>query len=133
MIKQSWIITIVIFTLAFALRFNHFTNNSPFDWDQNRDYGEVAKIATGKLPILGPVAKGEGGFYLGSLYYYLLYPAYYFMSGSLSSLPLISLSIDAKSKLLPMIIMTYTKLGKVVRGILFYTFADNLCLWSQFY
>jgi len=95
MTKQSWIIAIVIFIFAFALRFNQYANNSPFDWDQNRDYSEVSQLAKGKFPILGPVAKGEGGFYLGSLYYYLLYPAYYFMSGSLSSLPLTSLTIDA--------------------------------------
>lgn len=95
MTKQSWIIALLLFILAFALRFNHFENTAPFDWDQNRDYAEVSKIASGKFVTLGPIAKGSGGFYLGSLYYYVLYPAYYLMSGSLSALPLTSLTLDA--------------------------------------
>lgn len=95
MTKQSWIVIIVIFILAFALRFYHYANRAPFDWDQNRDYGQVQKIAAGEYVPLGPVAKGAGGFYLGSLYYYLLYPAYTLMHGSLSSLPLTSLTFDA--------------------------------------
>lgn len=93
--KISWIIFFCIFALAFFLRFYHFENNSPFDWDQDRDYGQVREIASGHLIILGPVAKGVGGFYLGSLYYYLLYPGYYYLHGSLAALPLTSLTIDA--------------------------------------
>lgn len=95
MIKQSWIIALAIFIIAFTLRFYHFENRAPFDWDQNRDYGEVVKIASGEYVPLGPLAKGVGGFYLGSFYYYLLYPTYYLMNGSLSALPLTSLIIDA--------------------------------------
>ncbi len=90
-----WIITILLLIASFCLRFYKYENNSGFDWDQNRDYGEVKQIASGKPVILGPVAKGSGGFYLGSLYYYILLPAYTFMDHSLYALPLTSIVIDS--------------------------------------
>lgn len=93
--KLVWIIATLLLILSFTLRFYKFENVVEFDWDQNRDYGEVQQIARGKYVILGPVAKGSGGFYLGSLYYYLLYPAYTLMHGSLYALPLISLTLDS--------------------------------------
>ena len=95
MIKRPWVITVLLVALAFVLRFYHFEARAPFDWDQNRDYGEVVKIAAGEYLPLGPIAKGTGGFYLGSLYYYLLYPTYFFLHGALTALPLTSLMIDA--------------------------------------
>lgn len=93
--KKTWAIGFCIFIFAFLLRSYHFEGRAPFDWDQNRDYGEVRKIASGHYVPLGPIAKGVGGFYLGSLYYYVLAPGYLISHGSLSSLPLTSLSIDA--------------------------------------
>ncbi|MFZ2200165.1 MAG: glycosyltransferase family 39 protein, partial [Microgenomates group bacterium] len=93
--KSIWIIALSLFVLAFSLRFYKYENNAGFDWDQNRDYGEVRQIARGHYVILGPVAKGSGGFYLGSLYYYLLFPAYKIMQGSLYALPLTSIVIDS--------------------------------------
>jgi len=93
--KTIWIITIILIVSAFILRFYRFENNASFDWDQNRDYSEVQKIASGKYVVLGPVAKGNGGFYLGSLYYYLLLPAYTLMNHSLYALPITSIVLDS--------------------------------------
>lgn len=93
-LKLFWL-PLTIFVLAFSLRFYGFANRAPFDWDQDRDYAQVEHIASGQYIALGPVAKGVGGFYLGSLYYYLLYPAYFLSSGALSSLPLTSIFLDA--------------------------------------
>ncbi len=91
----SLILTVMLFVLAFGLRFYALAQRAPFDWDQNRDYSQVEQIAHGKYIALGPVAKGVGGFYLGSLYYYLLTPAYLFLRGDLISLPLTSIILDA--------------------------------------
>lgn len=93
--KKTWFIGFGLFILAFVLRFYHFEGRAPFDWDQNRDYGEVQKIVGGQYVPLGPIAKGVGGFYLGPLYYYVLAPGYLLSGGSLSSLPLTALTIDA--------------------------------------
>jgi len=92
--KFIWILTIILFFAAFLLRLYKYEINSSFDWDQNRDYGEVQKIMNGTPVILGPVAKGSGGFHLGSLYYYLLVPSYWIMDHSLYSLPLTSIVLD---------------------------------------
>lgn len=88
-------VSIGIFLLAFLLRSNEFRNRAPFDWDQHRDYGQVVEIVNGEYVPLGPVAKGVGGFYLGSLYYYLLVPAYTLMGGDLGALPLTSIVLDS--------------------------------------
>lgn len=95
MSKKKLLLSLFIFALAFALRYHNFAYHSPFDWDQNRDYSQLLRIVSGELVVLGPVAKGVGGFYLGSLYYYLLVPAYLLLSGSLSALPLTSIFFDA--------------------------------------
>lgn len=92
-IRQA-LISAVILALGIFLRTNSLASHAPFDWDQNRDYQEVAKIASGKLTLIGPVAKGEGGFFLGPLYYYLLVPLYTLTSGNPISLPATSVFID---------------------------------------
>lgn len=89
-----------IFVLSFSLRYGGYLARAPFDWDQNRDYGEVHKIVQGETVVLGPVAKGAGGFYLGSLYYYMLTPAYLISGGSPRSLPVSSIVIDSLTAVL---------------------------------
>jgi hypothetical protein len=88
------VISLVIICVALALRLYHFSARAPFDWDQNRDYSAISQIASGKLTLIGPVAKGEGGFFLGPLYYYLATPIYLLMHGSPRALPLTSIFID---------------------------------------
>lgn len=96
MTKLSWIVTLCLFLVAFGLRIYQFEARTPFDWDQNRDYEEVRKIVAGEHTALGPIAKGaSGGFYLGSMYYYFLTPAYLLAQGDLSALPLTSILIDS--------------------------------------
>lgn len=86
----------LLFTLAFFLRSDNLANHTTFDWDQDRDYSQVLEISRGDHKAIGPVVKGSvGGFYLGSLYYYLLLPAFTITSGALISLPLTSIIIDS--------------------------------------
>lgn len=95
--KRSFILSsFLIFVVALSLRSFHLVDRAPFDWDQNRDYSQVLVISGGEHTALGPVAKGSvGGFYLGSLYYYLLLPAFTIMSGALDALPMTSIIFDS--------------------------------------
>ncbi len=92
--KWYLIISVIIVLIAALLRFYNFSARAPFDWDQNRDYLAVAKIASGNLTLVGPVAKGDGGFLLGPLYYYLVAPSYIATSGNPYSLPFTSIILD---------------------------------------
>ncbi|MEI6690141.1 MAG: hypothetical protein WCL07_00160 [bacterium] len=93
--KKYWlIIWILIFAFGAIVRFFQFTSRSPFDWDQNRDYAAVASIVSGKPTLLGPIAKGDNGFYIGPLYYYLLVPGYIVSKGNPISFPITSITID---------------------------------------
>ncbi len=83
---------IVIF--GFSLRLFRFAERAPFDWDQNRDYQVISGITSRKMTLIGPVAKGEGGFFLGPLYYYLATPAFVLMGGNPRALPLTSITLD---------------------------------------
>ena len=90
----NYVLPIGIIILAGLLRFNNISYRAPFDWDQNRDYQEVAKIASGKPTLIGPVARGEGGFFLGPLYYYLLTPSFVVSGGDPIALPVTSVLLD---------------------------------------
>ncbi|TXH07003.1 MAG: hypothetical protein E6R05_00920 [Candidatus Moraniibacteriota bacterium] len=92
---SKFFIPILILTLGLFLRTHSLTSLAPFDWDQNRDYLEVSKIVSGKPTLIGPVARGEGGFFLGPLYYYLLTPLYLITGGNPISLPITSVLIDS--------------------------------------
>ncbi len=96
----NFILPIGIIILALFLRLNNVSYQAPFDWDQNRDYQEVAKIASGKLTLIGPVARGEGGFFLGPLYYYLLAPSFVLSGGDPIALPVTSIILDVAAVLL---------------------------------
>lgn len=112
MSKPILALALLTVLVAIFLRFFHYANRAPFDWDQNRDYGEVKKIAAGQYVPLGPIAKGSvGGFYLGSLYYYLLFPAYGLTSGSLTALPVTSILLDCL-----MVIAIFLLLSKIIGG-----------------
>ncbi len=87
-------LSILIIGFGLFLRLYIIENRAPFDWDQNRDYVAITGIASGKATLIGPVAKGEGGFFLGPLYYYLVTPAYLFMGGSPLALPVTSVILD---------------------------------------
>lgn len=103
------LIPVLILALGVFLRTNSLASHAPFDWDQNRDYQEVMKIASGKPTLIGPVAKGEGGFFLGPLYYYLLTPLYLLTGGSPISLPTTSVIIDSLTILLILGLGIYLK------------------------
>lgn len=86
--------SILLVGTALFLRLYHLPNRAPFDWDQNRDYQVIEAISRGKATLIGPVAKGEGGFFLGPLYYYLATPAFTASGGNPLSLPLTSVLLD---------------------------------------
>ncbi len=90
----AFLLSFAILAIAAWLRLPSLAAYAPFDWDQNRDYHEVAKIAAGKPTLIGPVAKGEGGFFLGPLYYYLVVPAYVLTHGHPLALPITSVILD---------------------------------------
>jgi hypothetical protein len=54
----------------------------------------INDIARGKPVLIGPVAKGEGGFLLGPLYYYVVTPVYLLMGSSPLALPITSAILD---------------------------------------
>lgn len=94
---KNWLyltLSVVVISLALFLRLYKIENRAPFDWDQNRDYLAIAQIVEGKPTLIGPVAKGEGGFFLGPLYYYLSVPGFILSGGNLSSLPVTSVALD---------------------------------------
>lgn len=87
-------LSILIIGAGLFLRLYKMENRASFDWDQNRDYQVISQVASGKYTLIGPVAKGEGGFFLGPLYYYLVTPTYLLMNSSPSALPITSIIID---------------------------------------
>jgi len=84
----------LIFVIGAALRFYRYADRAPYDWDQARDYQAVSALAGGKLTLVGPVAKGDGGPHLGPLYYYLLLPGYLLTGGSPFAQPATSIVLD---------------------------------------
>lgn len=81
-IKKYWkigaknkllIIVLVIFILELFLRFYQIDQRSPFGYDQV-DNAWAAKniIVDHSFPLVGFVAKGNSGIYIGPLYYYLI-------------------------------------------------------------
>ncbi|MBP9669870.1 hypothetical protein KBD75_00535 [Candidatus Woesebacteria bacterium] len=88
------IFSVVVIGLSLLLRLYKIDHRAPFDWDQNRDYLAVEQIVAGKPSLVGPVAKGEGGFLLGPLYYYLLVPGFLLTDGNPISLPVSSVLFD---------------------------------------
>lgn len=68
---------LLIFTLPFKEK------NYTFDWDQANDYESVAKIAKGKLTLIGPRVTSDTGFFLSPWHYYFLLPFYQLTNGSL--------------------------------------------------
>ncbi len=100
---------LVLIGVSLFLRYYNFAAHTPFDWDQDRDYQEVQKIVSGEPVVLGPIARGVGGFYLGSLYYYLLVPLFMALGASLSALPLTSIALDVA--MVTLIFLTITKIA----------------------
>ncbi len=92
--KIYFVLSFLVIISAVFLRFYQFENRAAFDWDQARDYKAVSEIVSGKFTLIGPVAKGEGGFLLGPLYYYLAVPGFILSRGNPASLPVTSIILD---------------------------------------
>lgn len=119
---KQFLIPTLILALGIFVRTSSLPSLAPFDWDQNRDYQEVMKIVSGKPTLIGPVARGEGGFFLGPLYYYLLTPFYILSGGGPIALPATSVMIDSLT------IVAILGLGFFLKNVSFgYIFA---LLWA---
>ena len=106
-------VSVLVLLVAVCLRFYHFTARAPFDWDQNRDYAAVSSIAQGKFTLIGPVARGDGGFHLGPVYYYLLVPGYLATHGDPASLAVTAMVIDLFT-ILSVLLLLQRFTGKLV-------------------
>ncbi len=97
---KKWLyltLSVAVITLSLFLRLYKIENRAPFDWDQNRDYLAVEQITKGNLTLVGPVAKGDGGFLLAPLYYYLVAPGFVVSHGDPIALPITSAVLDVIS------------------------------------
>ncbi len=84
----------LLFVIFASLRLVNLSGRMPFAWDQVRDIKAVQTIIQFHHPtLIGPVVRGNGGFLLGPLYYYLLLPAQLFTHGSPLALAFISIII----------------------------------------
>lgn len=72
------IVVLIIFILELFLRFYQIDQRSPFGYDQV-DNAWAAKniIVDHSFPLVGFVAKGNSGIYIGPLYYYLISIVYF--------------------------------------------------------
>lgn len=119
------LLTVVILLGALILRSWGLRDRAPFDWDQNRDYQVVSRIAGGEVTLIGPVAKGELGFFLGPLYYYLLVPGYILLHGDLSALPLTAILLDVLAVLAMLMVLP----GRWGKGRALFLAAVWSCSW----
>jgi hypothetical protein len=97
---KNWLylsLSVAVIVLSLFLRLYKIENRAPFDWDQNRDYLAVEQITKGNLTLVGPVAKGDGGFLLAPLYYYLVTPGFLLSQGNPIALPITSAVLDVAS------------------------------------
>lgn len=94
--KLADTVLIIIVVIALIIRLINLEGRTTFDWDQERDVGEVmSSVENHSLPLLGPVVRGEeGGFYLGPFYYYLIAAPLYFTNFNPISLSMLSVIVD---------------------------------------
>ena len=73
-----WLLFSLIFSLHIFLRFYQLETKSLFGWDQV-DNAWMAKniIVDNRIPLTGVPIKGNSGFNLGPIYYYLITPFYW--------------------------------------------------------
>lgn len=76
---KHWFLVFAVFALELFLRFYQIEERNPFGWDQV-DNAWAAKdlIINHHWPLVGMVAKGNSGFYIGPFYYYLIALVYWF-------------------------------------------------------
>ncbi len=73
------ILGLVLLFSTLPFKDSHYT----FNWDQANDYEAVAKIASGKLTLIGPRVTSDTGFFLAPWHYYFLLPFYLLTNSSL--------------------------------------------------
>lgn len=94
--KLKLFVCLTIIMVAAILRFWNYEGRTTYGWDQTRDINVLEQsLSTHKLPLLGPIVRGEsGGFYLGPLYHYLVQPIYALTSHNPLSLVWTSIILD---------------------------------------
>lgn len=76
---RSLIIFLLLFICHIYFHFSFLTSKTLFGWDQTDSAWAVKSILIDKkILVSGPPVKGNSGFYLGPLYYYLISLVYFF-------------------------------------------------------
>ncbi len=76
---KGWLLVVCILIVQAILRFYQLDTMTPFGWDQvDNAWASVNIMIHHHYPLLGMVAKGNSGIYIGPLYYYLIAPVYFF-------------------------------------------------------
>ena len=71
--SKANIIVLIIFGFEIFLRFYQMDIKNPFGWDQVDNAWAAKNILVNHwFPLVGMVAKGNSGIYIGPLYYYLI-------------------------------------------------------------
>ncbi len=96
LLTNSLFLLLLIFSTV--VRSHNIPGRTTFEWDQERDLQVITKMLESKRPtLIGPVAKGEGGFHMGPGYYYLLLPVYLLLDGNILSGAYLSIFLDLLS------------------------------------
>lgn len=94
--KLKLLILSFILIASATLRFFNYEGRTNYGFDQSRDIAVLnTYTSTKRLPLLGPIVRGDiGGFYLGPLYHYLLIPLYALSSHNPLVLVYLSIALD---------------------------------------
>lgn len=133
---QKFALTSIVL-MSLALRLINVEGRAPFGWDQERDYRAVEQIVVqGNPTLIGPVVRGEGGFMLGPLYYYLLSPMFFLLGGDPLSLPLTSAFVDVITVVLFYLVASslYSKKTGLISALLWgsswFSISSALTSWN---
>lgn len=70
---KEQLLVFAVFILSFILRTYDMDNKFPFGWDQVDNAWAAQKIIVNhEFPLVGMVAKGNAGFFIGPIYYYFV-------------------------------------------------------------
>jgi len=71
---------VILFLFQIFFRFYHLIQWASFDWDQtNHAWAAIRILTAHKYPLVGMMAKGNSGMFIGPLYYYLV-AIFYFLT-----------------------------------------------------
>lgn len=131
--KLEILLFLIIFVIFLSSRFYRLEQKTGFEWDQV-DNAWVAKniIVDQKFPLLGMQAKGNSGFYIGPLYYYLVAFVYF-----LTNLDPIASGILARITAVITFLVLYYVVRKIfdknvaLTALVIYTFSNYALVFDR--